>query len=58
MSYHDNPGQRQSGKCAIAYLPNNAEGQMLLKRLKYAFMHWLTIDSVNHYPILKRLRIG
>jgi hypothetical protein len=42
MSYHDNPGQRQSSKSAIAYLPNNAEGQMLLKRLKHAFMHGLT----------------
>lgn len=41
-SYHDNPGQRQSGKRATAYLPNNADGQNLLKRLKYAFLHGLT----------------
>jgi hypothetical protein len=42
MSYHINPGQRQHGKHAIAYLPNNVDGQNLLKRLKYAFVHGLT----------------
>jgi deltex-like protein len=41
-SYHDNSGQRQPGKRATAYLPNNADGQSLLKRLKYAFLHGLT----------------
>jgi deltex-like protein len=41
-SYHVNPGQRQHGKQASAYLPNNLEGRDLLKRLKYAFMHGLT----------------
>ena len=42
MSYHVNPGQRQQGKNESAYLPNNIDGQNLLKRLKYAFMHGLT----------------
>ena len=41
-TYHDNPGHRQSGKHATAYLPNNADGKNLLKRLKYSFMHGLT----------------
>ena len=42
MNYHDNPGHHQPGKRVTAYLPNNADGQQLLKRLKYAFMHGLT----------------
>ena len=42
MNYHDNPGQFQGGKHVVAYLPNNIDGQQLLKRLKYAFMHGLT----------------
>lgn len=42
LSYHSNPGQRHQGKHAVAYLPNSVEGQDLLKRLKYAFMHGLT----------------
>ena len=41
-SYHENPGQKQSGKRAKAYLPNNTDGQKLLKRLKFAFLHGLT----------------
>ena len=39
MNYHDNPGHPQTGKRVKAYLPNNTDGQQLLKRLKYAFMH-------------------
>jgi len=41
-SYHDNPGTRHSGKMETCYLPNNDEGQALLKRLKFAFKHGLT----------------
>jgi len=41
-SYHDNPGTIQVGKSCRAYLPNNRDGQKLLKRLKYAFLHGLT----------------
>ena len=41
-SYHDNPGQYQHGKYATAYLPYNADGENLLKRLKFAFRHGLT----------------
>jgi len=41
-SYHDNPGTRHSGKMETCYLPNNDEGQALLKRLKFAFLHGLT----------------
>jgi hypothetical protein len=42
MSYHDNPGRRHGRKCATAYLPNNTDGQNLLKRLKYSFLHGLS----------------
>ena len=41
-SYHDNPGVTHGSKRATAYLPNNQEGQDLLKRLKYAFSRGLT----------------
>ena len=41
-SYHDSPGQYQHGKYATAYLPYNADGESLLKRLKFAFRHGLT----------------
>lgn len=41
-SYHDNPGQSHKGKNTRAYLPKNADGCKLLKRLKYAFVHGLT----------------
>ncbi|GFH53331.1 hypothetical protein CTEN210_09807 [Chaetoceros tenuissimus] len=41
-SYHDNPGVTHGSKRATAYLPNNREGQDLLKRLKYAFSRGLT----------------
>ncbi|KAL9182764.1 hypothetical protein ACHAXT_004043 [Thalassiosira profunda] len=41
-SYHDNPGKRHGGKIVNAYLPDNSDGQNLLKRLKYAFLHGLT----------------
>lgn len=41
-SYHQNPGCLHYGKNATAYLPNNADGQNILKRLKYAFLHGLT----------------
>mmetsp|Transcript_14838 Transcript_14838/g.26967 ORF Transcript_14838/g.26967 Transcript_14838/m.26967 type:complete len:660 (+) Transcript_14838:184-2163(+) len=42
LSYHDNPGAIQAGKSAMAYLPNNSDGQNLCKRLNFAFMHGLT----------------
>ena len=41
LSYHENPGQQHEGKFTSAYLPNNSDGQNLLKRLKYAFLHGL-----------------
>ena len=41
-SYHDNPGVTHGSKRVTAYLPNNQEGQDLLKRLKYAFSRGLT----------------
>ncbi|CAJ1969694.1 unnamed protein product [Cylindrotheca closterium] len=40
--YHENPGQPHPGKHETAYLPNNAGGRNLLKRLKFAFLHGLT----------------
>lgn len=40
--YHPNPNIHHDGKNVKAYLPNNAEGKNLLKRLKYAFEHGLT----------------
>jgi deltex-like protein len=40
-SYHDNPGVAHDAATRIAYLPNNHDGQMLLKRLKFAFCHGL-----------------
>ncbi|EJK58624.1 hypothetical protein THAOC_21237 [Thalassiosira oceanica] len=42
MPYHDNPGRRQPGKSAAAYLPNCREGNDVLRRLKYAFLRGLT----------------
>jgi len=40
-SYHQNPGTRYHGTTRVAYLPNNTQGQDLLKRLKYSFRHGL-----------------
>lgn len=40
--YHQNPGLLHSGADRIAYLPDNKEGNRLLKRLKYAFSSGLT----------------
>lgn len=42
LPYHDNPGQYHAGKHATAYLPNNAEGRGLCRRLQFAFAHGLT----------------
>eukprot|EP00985_Skeletonema_marinoi_P004726 scaffold2051_cov139-Skeletonema_marinoi.AAC.10 len=42
MSYHDNPGTNHASKHTTAYIPDNPDGQALLKRLKYAFLHGLT----------------
>lgn len=42
--YHTNPGVSYSGTTRIAYLPNNLDGQHLLKRLKFAFAHGLTFS--------------
>mmetsp|Transcript_22663 Transcript_22663/g.29129 ORF Transcript_22663/g.29129 Transcript_22663/m.29129 type:complete len:198 (+) Transcript_22663:1-594(+) len=44
MSYHDNPGTSHASKHATAYIPDNTDGQALLKRLKYAFLHGLTFN--------------
>jgi deltex-like protein len=41
-SYHDNPGVAHDAALRTAYLPNSPDGQMLLKRLKFAFRHDLT----------------
>jgi deltex len=42
LSYHPNPGVHFVADSRVAYLPNNQQGQDLLKRLKYAFSHGLT----------------
>lgn len=42
LSYHCNPGTQHSGASRSCYLPNDAEGRALLKRLQYAFEHGLT----------------
>lgn len=42
MGYHDNPGLMHGAKHETAYLPDNADGRNLCKRLKYAFIHGLT----------------
>ena len=39
--YHENPNQSFEGTTRVAYLPDNAEGKDLLKRLKYAWKHGL-----------------
>ncbi|KAL7554867.1 hypothetical protein ACHAWF_018412 [Thalassiosira exigua] len=41
-NYHDHPGRKHGSKHAAAYLPNNIDGQNLLKRLKYSFLKGLT----------------
>ena len=41
-SYHANPGVYHESTERTAYLPHNSDGQALLKRLKFAFMHGLT----------------
>mmetsp|Transcript_31883 Transcript_31883/g.58969 ORF Transcript_31883/g.58969 Transcript_31883/m.58969 type:complete len:595 (+) Transcript_31883:144-1928(+) len=42
MNYHEHPGRQHGGKCANAYLPNNVDGQNLLKRLKYSWLQGLS----------------
>ncbi|KAL7541906.1 hypothetical protein ACHAWF_007048 [Thalassiosira exigua] len=42
LGYHENPGREHGFKFTSAYLPNNSDGQNLLKRLKYTFLHGLT----------------
>ncbi|KAL3936879.1 MAG: hypothetical protein SGARI_002371 [Bacillariaceae sp.] len=42
MKYHPAPNLRFSGASRVGYLPNNAEGQDLLVRMQYAFMHGLS----------------
>ena len=39
---HPNPGQRYKGTSRRAFLPNNKEGQTVLKLLKIAFDRRLT----------------
>lgn len=39
--YHQNPGHSYSGTKRTVYLPNNPDGQALLRRLKYAWMRGL-----------------
>jgi len=43
-AYHPNPGQRYEGTTRIAYLPENQDGESLLKRLEYAWTRGLTFD--------------
>jgi deltex-like protein len=43
-NYHESPGEEYHGTSRIAYLPNNLQGKLLLKRLKYAFRHGLTFQ--------------
>ena len=38
------PGQPYTRTKRVAYLPDNAQGQQLLQRLKYAFLQGLTFD--------------
>ena len=40
--YHPNPGAQHGKASRIAYLPNSYQGQDLLLRLKFAFLHGLT----------------
>ena len=40
--YHPNPSKRHGFARRTAYLPDNVEGNQLLKRLVYAFKHGLT----------------
>lgn len=42
--YHPNPGDRHASKFVRAYLPITLDGQDLLRRLKYAFVHGLTFS--------------
>lgn len=51
--YHDHPGKHHGKALRTAYLPNNANGQALLKRLKYAFLHGLTF-TIGHSLTLNR----
>lgn len=39
---HPNPGKRYEGTSRTAYLPNNAEGQKVLRLLKESFKRKLT----------------
>jgi hypothetical protein len=41
--YHESPGKMHGRKFVSAYLPNNIDGQNLLKRLKYAWLHGLLL---------------
>ena len=41
LSYHESPGKMHGSKFVSAYLPNTIDGQNLLKRLKYAWLHGL-----------------
>jgi len=43
-SYHESPGSRYSGTVRVAFLPNNLDGQSVMKRLKYAWKHGLTFQ--------------
>lgn len=40
--YHENPGMAHASATRVAYLPDNAQGHRLLKRLKFAFSCGLT----------------
>lgn len=43
-AFHENPGVRYNGTTRTGYLPNNSQGQALLKRLRLAFAHGLTFS--------------
>jgi len=43
-AYHINPGRRFGGTTRIAYLPENQNGELLLRRLEYAWTCGLTFD--------------
>lgn len=43
-SFHCNPGRFFQGTSRTAYLPDSIEGNLLLKRLVYAFLHGLTFQ--------------
>jgi Deltex C-terminal domain len=51
--YHPKPGVGYQGTCRHAYVPDTAEGRLLLNRLKFAFQHGLTFSVGDSLALLK-----